>query len=144
MGGYMASMNPLDSVVARNDSPKLAMQMSKPFVLQSHKSSTGLELFQKLVGNGIQDFSSEVFSLMPIDEMIGKSAEQVAFQGIATAIIQGRDKEGASSSAPRIKRNASISAFFQKSCFITYNIRTAGPLLLQTSPHAESEIGEEN
>ncbi|MED6120249.1 hypothetical protein PIB30_019232 [Stylosanthes scabra] len=101
-GGYLASMNPLDSVVARNDTPKLAMQMSKPFVLQSHQSSMGLELFQKLVGNGIEDFSSEVFSLMPIDEMIGKSAEQVAFEGIASAIIQGRNKEGASSSAARI------------------------------------------
>ncbi|MED6209991.1 hypothetical protein PIB30_059849 [Stylosanthes scabra] len=101
-GGYLASMNPLDSVVARNDTPKLAMQMSKPFVLQSHQSSMGLDLFQKLVGNGIEDFSSEVFSLMPIDEMIGKSAEQVAFEGIASAIIQGRNKEGASSSAARI------------------------------------------
>ncbi|KAL1318433.1 hypothetical protein HN51_070750 [Arachis hypogaea] len=101
-GGYLASMNPLDSVVARNDTPKLAMQMSKPFVLQSHQFSMGLELFQKLVANGIEDFSSEVLSLMPIDEMIGKSAEQVAFEGIASAIIQGRNKEGASSSAARI------------------------------------------
>ncbi|KAG5109037.1 hypothetical protein JHK84_045944 [Glycine max] len=36
------------------------------------------------------------------DELIGKTAEQIAFEGIASAIIQGRNKEGASSSAARI------------------------------------------
>ena len=101
-GGYLASMNPLDNVVARDDTPKLAMQMSKPFVLQSHESLSGLALFQKLAGVGLEELSSQVFSLMPIDEMIGKTAEQVSFEGIASAIIQGRNKEGASSSAARI------------------------------------------
>ncbi|KAK7398825.1 hypothetical protein VNO78_09998 [Psophocarpus tetragonolobus] len=101
-GGYLASMNPLDIVVARKDSPKLAMQMSRPFVLASHQSLTGFELFQKLAGIGFDELSSKVLSLMPIDEMIGKTAEQVAFEGIANAIIQGRNKEGASSSAARI------------------------------------------
>ncbi|KAG4391752.1 hypothetical protein GLYMA_05G243200v4 [Glycine max] len=101
-GGYLASMNPLDIAVARKDAPKLAMQMSRPFVLASHQSLTGFELFQKLAGIGFDELSSKVLSLMPIDEMIGKTAEQVAFEGIANAIIQGRNKEGASSSAARI------------------------------------------
>ncbi|KAG5030288.1 hypothetical protein JHK87_013802 [Glycine soja] len=56
----------------------------------------------KLSGIGFDELSSKVLSLMPIDEMIGKTAEQVAFEGIANAIIQGRNKEGASSSAARI------------------------------------------
>ncbi|XP_027340346.1 protein PLASTID MOVEMENT IMPAIRED 1-like [Abrus precatorius] len=101
-GGYLASMNPLDIGVARKDGPKLAMQMSKPFVLASHQSVTGFELFQKLASIGLDELSSEVLSLMPIDELIGKTAEQIAFEGIASAIIQGRNKEGASSSAARI------------------------------------------
>lgn len=101
-GGYLASMNPLDIAVARKDGPKLAMQMSRPFVLASHQSLTGFELFQKLAGIGFDELSSKVLSLMPIDEMMGKTAEQVAFEGIANAIIQGRNKEGASSSAARI------------------------------------------
>ncbi|KAH1251905.1 Protein PLASTID MOVEMENT IMPAIRED 1 [Glycine max] len=101
-GGYLASMNPLDIAVARKDAPKLAMQMSRPFVLASHQSLTGFELFQKLAGIGFDELSSKVLSLMPIDEMIGKTAEQAAFEGIANAIIQGRNKEGASSSAARI------------------------------------------
>ncbi|ESW32494.1 hypothetical protein PHAVU_002G326900 [Phaseolus vulgaris] len=101
-GGYLTSMNPLDIAVARKDTPKLAMQMSRPFVLASHQSLTGFELFQKLAGIGFEELSSKVLALMPIDEMIGKTAEQVAFEGIANAIIQGRNKEGASSSAARI------------------------------------------
>ncbi|KAK7314624.1 hypothetical protein VNO77_33151 [Canavalia gladiata] len=101
-GGYLASMNPLDNAVVRNDTPKLAMQMSKPFVLASNQSPNGLELFQKLAGIGLDELSSQVFSMMPLDELIGKTAEQIAFEGIASAIIQGRNKEGASSSAARI------------------------------------------
>ncbi|KAL0368757.1 UNVERIFIED_CONTAM: protein PLASTID MOVEMENT IMPAIRED 1 [Sesamum calycinum] len=98
-GGYLAAMNPLDTVVARKDTPKLAMQMSKPLVLQSNK--TGFELFQKMAAIGLEELTSEIFSLMPVDELMGKTAEQIAFEGIASAIIQGRNKEGASSSAAR-------------------------------------------
>ncbi|GAU24110.1 hypothetical protein TSUD_389040 [Trifolium subterraneum] len=101
-GGYLASMNPLDYPVARNETPKLAMQMSKPFVLTSQHSLNGLELFQKLASIDLDELTSQIFSLMPIDELIGKTAEQIAFEGIASAIIQGRNKEGASSSAARI------------------------------------------
>ncbi|CAJ1952469.1 unnamed protein product [Sphenostylis stenocarpa] len=101
-GGYLTSMNPLDKVVAKNETPKLAMQMSKPYVLASNQSLNGLEMFRKLAGIGLDELSSQVFSMMPLDELIGKTAEQIAFEGIASAIIQGRNKEGASSSAARI------------------------------------------
>lgn len=102
-GGYLASMNPLDVAVARKDNPKLAMQTSKPFVLASHESVSGFDLFQKLAGVGLDELSSQVLSsLMPIDELMGKTAEQIAFEGIASAVVQGRNKEGASSSAARI------------------------------------------
>lgn len=99
-GGYLAAMNPLDTEVIRRDTPKLAMQISKPLVLPSDKSS-GFELFQRMAASGIEALSSEVLSLMPVDELMGKTAEQIAFEGIASAIIQGRNKEGANSSAAR-------------------------------------------
>ncbi|XP_073151839.1 protein PLASTID MOVEMENT IMPAIRED 1 [Henckelia pumila] len=98
-GGYLAAMNPLDTAVARKDAPKLAMQISKPLVLQSNKS--GFELFQKMAAIGLEELTSEILSLMPLDELKGKTAEQIAFEGIASQIIQGRNKEGASSSAAR-------------------------------------------
>ncbi|TXG52057.1 hypothetical protein EZV62_021226 [Acer yangbiense] len=100
-GGYLAAMNPLDTLVARKDTPKLAMQISKPLVLPSSKSASGFELFQKMAAVGFEEFSSEILSSLPMDELMGKTAEQIAFEGIASAVIQGRTKEGASSSAAR-------------------------------------------
>lgn len=99
-GGYLAAMNPLDTEVPRKDTPKLAMQLSKPLVLPMDKSS-GFEVFQRMAASGIEELSSEILSLMPVDELMGKTAEQIAFEGIASAIIQGRNKEGANSSAAR-------------------------------------------
>ncbi|KDP36752.1 hypothetical protein JCGZ_08043 [Jatropha curcas] len=100
-GGYLAAMNPLDTVVERKDTPKLAMQLSKPIIIPSHKSLSGFELFQKMAAVGFEELSSQILLLMPMDELMGKTAEQIAFEGIASAIIQGRNKEGASSSAAR-------------------------------------------
>ncbi|OWM81161.1 protein PLASTID MOVEMENT IMPAIRED 1 [Punica granatum] len=100
-GGYLVAANPLDTEVLRKDTPKLAMQISKPLVVPSTDSASGFELFQRLAAIGIDELSSQFFSLMPIDELMGKTAEQIAFEGIASAIIQGRNKEGASSSAAR-------------------------------------------
>ncbi|GLT35273.1 hypothetical protein SLA2020_097400 [Shorea laevis] len=100
-GGYLAAMNPLDTAVLRKDTPKLAMQISKPLVLPSDKSTSGFELFQRMAGDGLEELSSRILSLMPMDEVMGKTAEQMAFEGVASAIIQGRNKEGASSSAAR-------------------------------------------
>lgn len=100
-GGYLVAMNPLDIEVARKDTPKLAMQISKPLVLPSNKSTSGFEVFQQMAAVGFEELSSQILSLMPMDELMGKTAEQIAFEGIASAIIQGRNKEGASSSAAR-------------------------------------------
>ncbi|XVF56203.1 hypothetical protein PTKIN_Ptkin06aG0099400 [Pterospermum kingtungense] len=100
-GGYLAAMNPFDSLVARKDTPKLAMQMSKPMVLPSDKTLSGFELFQKMAAAGLEKLSSKILSLIPLDEIAGKTAEQIAFEGIASSIIQGRNKEGANSSAAR-------------------------------------------
>ncbi|KAL6210272.1 hypothetical protein ACLB2K_015505 [Fragaria x ananassa] len=100
-GGYLAAMNPLDTVVARKDTPKLAMQISKPFVLPWDQSMSGFELFQRIATIGLDELNSQISTLMSMDDLMDKTAEQIAFEGIASAIIQGRNKEGASSSAAR-------------------------------------------
>ncbi|PIA46620.1 hypothetical protein AQUCO_01500275v1 [Aquilegia coerulea] len=100
-GGYLAATNPFDVQVLRKDTPKLAMQLSKPLILPPQDSMSGFEVFQRMAAIGIEELSSEILSSMPIDELIGKTAEQIAFEGIASAVIQGRNKEGASSSAAR-------------------------------------------
>ncbi|XP_057794730.1 protein PLASTID MOVEMENT IMPAIRED 1 [Salvia miltiorrhiza] len=99
-GGYLAAANPFNTLVGRKETPKLAMQMSKSMVIQSDKA--GFELFQKMAALGLEKLSSELLSSMAMDELSGKTAEQVAFEGIASAIIQGRrSEEGAKSSAAR-------------------------------------------
>lgn len=99
-GGYLVAMNPLDTLMVRKDTPKLAMQISKAMVLPSNITNE-FEFFQRMASIGIEELSSGILSVMPVEELMGKTAEQIAFEGIASAIIQGRKKEGASSSAAR-------------------------------------------
>ncbi|GJS07919.1 protein plastid movement impaired 1 [Tanacetum coccineum] len=100
-GGYLVSMNPFDNLVGKKDTPKLAMQISRPMVLVSNASLTGTEMFQQMASLGFEELSTEILSLMPMEELVGKTAEQIAFEGIASTIISGRNKEGATSSATR-------------------------------------------
>ncbi|CAI9115277.1 OLC1v1016134C1 [Oldenlandia corymbosa var. corymbosa] len=99
-GGYLAALNPLDTEISRKETPKLAMQISRPMILQS-KATNGFDQFQRMAALGLEGLGSEILSLMPLEELKGKTAEQIAFEGIASAIIQGRNKEGANSSAAR-------------------------------------------
>nr|XP_010906853.1 protein PLASTID MOVEMENT IMPAIRED 1 [Elaeis guineensis] len=100
-GGYLASMNPFNVVVERKETPKLVMQISRPHILQHQKLASGFEVFQILASMDLEEWSRKLFSLTAMDELMGKSAEQIAFEGIASAIISGRNKEGASSSAAK-------------------------------------------
>ncbi|MCD7449871.1 hypothetical protein HAX54_001914 [Datura stramonium] len=98
-GGFLAAMNPLNTAVLRKDTPKLAMQISKPYVLPSIPSSfNGFDLFQRMAAIGLEELTSKILSMMPMEELLGKTAEQIAFEGIASTIIQGRNKEGSASS----------------------------------------------
>lgn len=100
-GGYLASMNPLDEEVFRISTPKLAMQMSRAFVLQNQEHASGFSMFQRLAALGSEELGTRLLDLVGLDELYDKTAEQIAFEGIASAIISGRNKERASSSAAR-------------------------------------------
>ncbi|KAG0487684.1 hypothetical protein HPP92_009779 [Vanilla planifolia] len=100
-GGYLASMNPLETEIARRELPKLAMQISRPIVLTDKKSTTGCELFQKLAAKGLEELGAKLLTLTAMDELVGKTPEQIAFEGIASAIVSGRKKEMATSAAAK-------------------------------------------
>ncbi|KAJ3681996.1 hypothetical protein LUZ60_014569 [Juncus effusus] len=100
-GGFLVSMNPFNLEVDREEMPKLVMQVSKPFVLEGHKISTGLEVFQRMAAIGSEELASKLLSWSNMDELTGKSAEQIAYEGIASSIITGRNKEGVNSSTTR-------------------------------------------
>ncbi|KAJ0966774.1 hypothetical protein J5N97_023691 [Dioscorea zingiberensis] len=100
-GGYLAAMNPLEALMPKKETPKLAMQISKPLILGDLNQASGFEVFQRLASLGSEGLASNLLSLVAMDELTGKTAEQIAFEGIASAIISGRNKEGASSSAAK-------------------------------------------
>ncbi|KAH7669354.1 NT-type C2 domain-containing protein [Dioscorea alata] len=100
-GGYLVAINPLDVIMPKKEIPKLAMQISKPLVLGDENQANGFEVFQRLASLGSEGLASQLMSLLAMDELMGKTAEQIAFEGIASAIISGRNKEVASSSAAK-------------------------------------------
>ncbi|GER39275.1 plastid movement impaired1 [Striga asiatica] len=100
-GGYLLAANPLDASVARKDVPKLALQLSRPVVIP-RSGEIEFELFREMARVGLEELTSRITALTPLEELHGKTAEQIAFEGIASAIVTGRNKEeGASSSAAR-------------------------------------------
>uniref|UniRef100_A0A0E0QUW0 C2 NT-type domain-containing protein n=1 Tax=Oryza rufipogon TaxID=4529 RepID=A0A0E0QUW0_ORYRU len=100
-GGYLAATNPFDIPVERKELPKLAMQLSKPVILRDQRlPGGGAELFQQLCAGGCEALFEKLAALVGTDEVVGKTAEQIAFEGMATAIISARSAAlGASSSA---------------------------------------------
>ncbi|CAA6665020.1 unnamed protein product [Spirodela intermedia] len=101
-GGYLAAVNAFNTEVSRKETPKLAMQISKPLVLRDQKNSaSGFEIFQRMAAMGSEELCSNLLSLASMDDLMGKTAEQIAFEGVASAVISGRNKEGATSSAAR-------------------------------------------
>lgn len=101
-GGYLAAVNAFNTEVSRKETPKLAMQISKPLVLRDQKNSaSGFEIFQRMAAMGSEELGSNLLSLASMDDLMGKTAEQIAFEGVASAVISGRNKEGATSSAAR-------------------------------------------
>lgn len=93
-GGYLAAMNPFDIPVERKELPKLAMQLSKPFLLRGQKlPGGGAEVFQRLCAGGSEALCAKLGALISMDDVVGKTAEHIAFEGMAAAIISARSKD---------------------------------------------------
>ncbi|VFQ71451.1 unnamed protein product [Cuscuta campestris] len=142
--GFLASINPLRHykqvgnnvavVGAKREGPRLAMQMSKPLVLNIHhlQSDDGapmnnngkagginnniMEALQRTAaGLGVEGMTSLLSTLMPIEELKGKSAEQIAFEGIASQILhqQGTIRNPSSMAETRRRSPTSSSSFMR-------------------------------
>lgn len=99
-GGYLAATNPFDIPVERKELPKLAMQLSKPFILRDQKPpGGGAEVFQRLCAGGSEALCAKLGALISMDDVVGKTAEQIAFEGMASAIISARSKDLVASSS---------------------------------------------
>ncbi|KAK8944305.1 hypothetical protein KSP39_PZI007542 [Platanthera zijinensis] len=101
-GGYLASMNPFDTeIFPAREAPKLTMQISRPIIMETSPEISGFEVFQNFAGKGLEELGIKLLSLTSMDEIAGKTAEQIAFEGVASAIVGGRNRELAKSAAAR-------------------------------------------
>lgn len=76
-GGYLRSMNPSLFRNARNFG-SLVMQVSRPVVLPAEMGSEITEILQHLASVGVKKLSMQVNQLMPLEDITGKTLQEVA------------------------------------------------------------------
>lgn len=95
-GGFLVSMNPFDVPLSSRDGPpKLAMQVSRPFVLPGAMAATGFDVLHSMAAfGGADQVRQKLATFGRMDNLTGKFPEQVAFEGIAEAVIGARRADG--------------------------------------------------
>lgn len=75
-GGFLRSINPLLFQNATNDA-KLIVQVSAPMVLPAEIGFTTMEILQYWASGGVEKMSVQVKELMPLEDITGKTIQQV-------------------------------------------------------------------
>lgn len=80
-GGFLRSMNP---DLFRNSKSKgsLVMQISNPVVVPAEMGSTVMDILRCLASVGIEKLSIEARKTMPLEDITGKSIQQVALEAV--------------------------------------------------------------
>ncbi|XP_072995299.1 protein PLASTID MOVEMENT IMPAIRED 1-RELATED 1 [Typha latifolia] len=77
-GGFLRSMNPSLFRNAKNDG-SLVMQVSSPIVVPAEMGSGIMDILQRLASVGIEKLSMQASKLMPLEEITGKTVQQIAW-----------------------------------------------------------------
>lgn len=80
-GGSLMSMNPYN-FQATSDS-KLVMQVSKPVVVPTEMGAQSMDILLRMAASGMDGMSNQAMVTMPLDDITGKSVEQIASEGFA-------------------------------------------------------------
>lgn len=80
-GGSLMSMSPYN-FQATSDS-KLVMQVSKPVVVPTEMGAQSLDILLRMASAGIDGMTNQAMLTMPLDDITGKSVEQIASEGFA-------------------------------------------------------------
>jgi hypothetical protein len=80
-GGFVRSMNPSLFKDAKN-SGSLIMQVSSPVVVPAEMGSGIMEILQRLASVGIEKLSMQANKLMPLEDITGKTMQQVAWEAV--------------------------------------------------------------
>lgn len=88
-GGFLRSMNPL---LFKNSKAggSLIMQVSTPVVVPAEMGSGIMEILQKLATAGIEKLSMQANKVMPLDDITGKTMEEVLWE--TSPAIDGGDR----------------------------------------------------
>ncbi|PON84465.1 LysM domain-containing protein [Trema orientale] len=89
-GGFMRSMNPSLFTNAKNGG-NLVMQVSSPVVVPAEMGSGIMEILQRLASIGIEKLSMQANKLMPLEDITGKTMQQVAWE--AAPSLEGPQSE---------------------------------------------------
>ncbi|KAE8720423.1 myosin-Vb-like [Hibiscus syriacus] len=89
-GGFLRSMNPLLFNNAKNGG-NLIMQVSNPVVVPAETGSGIMDILQQLASVGIEKLSMQANKLMPLEDLTGKTMEQVAWETAPT--LEGPERQ---------------------------------------------------
>ncbi|KAJ0091242.1 hypothetical protein Patl1_13535 [Pistacia atlantica] len=82
-GGFLRSMNPSLFSNAKSGG-SLIMQVSSPVVVPAVMGSGVMEILQRLASVGIEKLSMQANKLMPLEDITGKTMQQVAWEAAPT------------------------------------------------------------
>lgn len=88
-GGFLRSMNPEIFQNAKSGG-NLIMQVSTPVVVPAEMGSGIMEILQRLASVGIEKLSMQANKLMPLEDITGKTMQQVAWEAVPT--LEGSER----------------------------------------------------
>ncbi|XP_062091101.1 protein PLASTID MOVEMENT IMPAIRED 1-RELATED 1 [Humulus lupulus] len=89
-GGFLRSMTPSHFTNAKN-SGNLVMQVSSPVVVPADMGCGIMEILQRLASIGIEKLSMQANKLMPLEDITGKTMQQVAWEAVPS--LEGPQSE---------------------------------------------------
>lgn len=89
-GGFLRSMNPSLFKNAKNNG-SLIMQVSSPVVVPAEMGSGIMDILQGLASVGIEKLSMQAGKLMPLEDITGKTMQQVAWE--AAPALEARERQ---------------------------------------------------
>lgn len=101
-GGSLRSMSPAN--FQATSSGRLVMQVSKPVVVPVDMGSTSMDILRRMAAAGMEGMADQAAMAMPLEDITGKSVEQIASEGFAAleGSYQGRGQYGLVSSLPSV------------------------------------------
>ncbi|KAK4415725.1 protein PLASTID MOVEMENT IMPAIRED 1-RELATED 1 [Sesamum alatum] len=101
-GGFLRSMNPALFKNAKSGG-SLIMQVSNPVVVPAEMGSGVMDILQGLASVGIEKLSMQANRLMPLEDITGKTVQQIAWEGALT--LEGPERQDLLHQESEIRHN---------------------------------------